>query len=384
MTPESIESVGPVRYAVHDAESRGRVHAEPRRFDRPFELDRHRIISCTAFRRLLKKTQVFVSGVSDHFRTRLTHTLEVEFQARSLAHELRLNESLAGAVALAHDLGHSPFGHAGEAALDALMSECGGFEHNVQSLRVVDYLEHPYPEFRGLNLSFELRESLVKHRTKYDRPNPDARSDPSIGPLFEAGPAAPLEGQVANLADVMAYTLHDVEDGIGDGALDEGTLASSALWREAAEGIGPAPSLRAIRRPILDRLSNRLLADAAAESRRRIIEAGPKSVQDVRDREADLVAFSREIESAVEELHKVLAEKVYRNHRVVRMDSKARRIINELFEAYMAEPCLIPERFRNRIPDQGAQRVICDYIAGMTDPFCQREHQRLFAPFHFE
>ncbi|MCZ6698256.1 MAG: dNTP triphosphohydrolase [Planctomycetota bacterium] len=384
MTPESTESADPARYAVLDADSRGRVHPEPERIDRPFEFDRYRTLSCTAFRRLLKKTQVFVSGVSDHFRTRLTHTLEVEFQARSLARSLRLNEALAGAVALAHDLGHSPFGHAGEAALDLLMREHGGFEHNVQSLRVVDYLEHPYPAFRGLNLSFELRESLVKHRTRYDRPNPDGRSDPLIGPLLEVGPGAPLEGQVANLADVMAYTLHDVEDGIGDGALDESALAQSVLWRDASEGIGPGSALRAIRRPILDRLANRLLGDAAAESRRRIGRAGIGTVQDVRNCESELVAFSPGVEAGVEELHRVLVERVYRNHRVVRMDSKARRIIRDLFEAYLAETQLIPERFRERIPDQGAHRVICDYIAGMTDPFCQLEHQRVFAPFHFE
>lgn len=373
--------------AVSRDNTRGRVHVDQDAVDAcPFETDRQRILNCMALRRLMHKTQVFVTDCGDHFRTRLTHTLEVVAQAQRLSRLLGLNDRLAGGIALAHDLGHAPFGHAGEKALAELMKEHGGFEHNVQSLRVVDYLEHPYPAFRGLNLSFELRESLIKHRTWYDRPDRNRKLDAITLPLIECGPSAPLEGQVANLADAIAYSLHDIEDGLGEGALLEEALDESRLWRSAAEEIRsrhPQAILHAIRRPILDLVARRVMEDAATESRRRIVEAGVKSLDDVRQCREDLIAFSPAMQADMNQLGEILFRCLYQNHRVVRMDSKAQRLIRELFEAYAAEPRLLPERFAVRSPEQGLHRVICDYIAGMTDRFCQDEHRRLFAPFHF-
>ncbi|MBI5764952.1 MAG: deoxyguanosinetriphosphate triphosphohydrolase [Planctomycetes bacterium] len=374
-------------YAVRDDSSRGRRHADAlAQSQSPFELDRQRVLNCMAFRRLMHKTQVFVSDSSDHFRTRLTHTLEVVAQAQRLAKLLHLNDRLAGAIALAHDLGHPPFGHAGEVELSAIMKNHGGFEHNLQSLRVVDFLEHPYPEFRGLNLTFELRESLLKHRTRFDNPAGDA-ADSSHRDLMDSGPQCPLEGQVANLADQMAYTLHDTEDGLVDGALTEEILAPSRIWRLAADevrAIHPAAPVAAVRRPILDRIATRLHQDAAAESLRRINDAGVKSPDDARVNAADLIGFSSSVQDGIDELQAILLQALYRNHRVIRMDSKARRLIRELFDAYLAEPNLMPERYVTRLSTHGPHRVICDYIAGMTDRFCQEEHRRLFAPFHFD
>lgn len=375
-------------YAVSARGSRGRIHAEADLLDEcPFQTDRQRILNCMAFRRLRHKTQVFVANYGDHFRTRLTHTLEVVAQAQRLAGLLNLNSRLAGGIAMAHDLGHPPFGHAGEKALAELMREHGGFEHNLQSLRVVDYLEHPYPAFRGLNLSFELRESLIKHRTWYDQPDRAQAFGEGVAALIESGPSAPLEGQVANLADAIAYTLHDTEDGLVDGSLAEEALTESELWRESAESVRgrfPDAPLPAIRRPILDLINRRIVRDAADESARRIESAGVRSVEDVRRRDEDLVSFSPNMQRQMAQLGGILLHSLYRNHRVVGMDSKARRLISDLFEAYRSEPQVLPDRFEVRVSGQGVYRVICDYIAGMTDRFCQEEHRRLFSASHFE
>ncbi len=374
-------------YAVADAASLGRAHSRSDLGDEtPFDLDRYRIVSCMAFRRLTHKTQVFVTSEGDHFRTRLSHTLEVCAQAERLSRLLGLNDRLAGAIALAHDLGHAPFGHAGEKTLAALMKDHGGFEHNVQSLRVVVHLEHPYPAFRGLNLSFEVRESLIKHKTRYDRPDEGPALDAQVKGLFAHGQRAPLEGQVANLGDAIAYTLHDIEDGLGQDLLTEERLNASGIWREAAAPIReayPAATIHALRRPIIDRIAARLAEDVAAASRERIAAAGVHTVDDVRRHTTDLIGFSEKMRAAVEDLQGVLLKSVYRNHRVVRMDAKAGRLISDLFGAYALQPELMPERFANRTTKQGLHRVICDYTAGMTDRFCQQEHQRLFAPFHF-
>jgi len=369
-------------YAVADTASRGRRHAESSGTGLPpFEFDRDRILNCTAFRRLMHKTQVFVTDQGDHFRTRLTHTLEVAAQARKLARLLDLNHHLAEAVALAHDLGHSPFGHAGEKALAEMMAAHGGFEHNRQSLRVVDYLEHPYPAFRGLNLSFEVRESLIKHSTPYDRPTRDEDDQPDVKPLFDVGPRSPLEGQVANLADVIAYTLHDIEDGLGEEILTEEVLEASSIWREVAEPVRRTFSeanIHAVRRPILDSLAHRLCQDAAEESLDRIKAADVHDVEAVRRHSVDLIAFSASTRAAVEELQDLLLNSLYRDHRIIRMDFRAGQLVRELFRAYLSEPRLLPARFSQRIDEQGAHRVVCDYIAGMTDRFCEQEHRRLF------
>lgn len=383
----STPDVGLASYAVNAVASRGRRHAEPPLTDPPFEFDRRRILHSAAFRRLMHKTQVFVSHEGDHFRTRLTHTLEVVAHAQRVAGRLRLSAPLAGAVALAHDLGHPPFGHAGEKALAELMQAHGGFEHNVQSLRVVDYLEHPYPAFRGLNLHFELRESLIKHSTPYDRPESAAPADPVTRELLDSGPLPPLEGQVANVADQIAYTVHDVEDGLMQNMLNEEVLMSCALWREAAEPVRrqhPQSAIAAVRRPILDNLADALAADVVSESNARIVNAAAQSVDDVRRAAGPLVDFSSHMQTKLTDFQALLRRAVYRHHHVVRMDAKARRLIRELFTAYVADPRLLPPRYADRIPEQGAERVICDYIAGMTDRYCRTECARLFDPERFD
>jgi len=376
-------------FAEHDSASRGRRHARSERGeDSPFELDRHRIMSCTAFRRLGQKTQVVVtSAEGDHYRTRLTHTLEVTAHSERLARLLGLNPRLAGSIALAHDLGHSPFGHAGEKTLNELMADHGGFEHNLQSLRVVDYLEHPYPGFRGLNLTFEVREALIKHRTRYDRPTESGLPGMDVSELLASGPNCSLEGQVANVGDAVAYSLHDIEDGLFYGLLDEQTLEEAELWRTAAGAVRKhyhdAP-IHAVRRPILDTLSAMIAEDAYAESSKRIKAAKVTSREDARGREDDLVGFSPAFDEKLAALQKMLFESVYRHQRVVRMDAKAQRLIRELFEAYLDDTKLLPARFRDRIPDFGRHRVVCDYIAGMTDRFCSGEHQKIFSSTRFE
>ena len=353
---------------------------EPAGDESPFAIDRRRIINCMAFRRLGYKTQVFLSDVGDHYRTRLTHTLEVASQACRLGRSLRLNETLADAVALAHDLGHAPFGHAGEVALNELMAGHGGFEHNRQSHRVVDFLEHPYPGFRGLNLSFETRESLVKHHTTYDRPDRADMDDDATRPLLDAGPSGPLEGQVVNIADAIAFTLHDIEDGIGQDMLNADHLGGTSIWRDAVVACGldrTEQNLRAVRRPILDQIAVGLVSDAVTESRKRNKTASIQSVDDARSDRSDLIAFSPGVAAAVRELQALLAERVYANERVAEMDRSAGRVIRGLFQAFVDRPERLPARFSDRIADQGDHRVICDYIAGMTDRFCRQEHERL-------
>jgi len=383
-------------YAVTDDRTRGRVHPEPAAARTgPFELDRHRIVHCSAFRRLEYKTQVFVTHEADHYRTRLTHTLETAHIARRLARGLRLNATLAEVIALAHDLGHPPFGHAGERALVERMAGHGGFEHNAQALRVVDYLEHPYPAFRGLNLSYEVRESLIKHRTVYDAPGAGMEpgsacggwpglSDEQAAELLATGPQPTLEAQVASVADRLAYDCHDLEDALAAGLVDGAMLEQVSLWADAAGPIRTRFADRptaAIRRPVLDALLERLLADVVEASAQRIYEAGISRLEDVRACDRPVVGPSEAMARQLEQLEGFLRHRVYRHHRLVRMDHKARLLIERLFEAYLAEPALLPDRFSRRIPEQGAHRVICDYIAGMTDRFCQDEYKRLFEPF---
>ncbi|GJQ27459.1 MAG: deoxyguanosinetriphosphate triphosphohydrolase-like protein [Phycisphaerae bacterium] len=380
-------------FAVAEAASRGRQHPDPfAGGDSPFELDRARILSSTAFRRLMHKTQVFVTGLSDHFRTRLTHTLEVVAQSQRLARAIGANARLAGAIALAHDLGHPPFGHAGEIALAQCMADHGGFEHNLQSLRVVDYLEHPYPPFRGLNLSYELRESLIKHHTRYDHPDQAAPvNDDAARELLASGPRPPIEGQIANLGDAIAYALHDTEDALfdlswhGDGGdlresvLSSDQLVASPLWAEAAErvqAVWPGAPTHAIRRPVLDEMNRLLIDDAAAESRRRIESAGIDSPDAARTSPTDSVAFSSAMEAKLDVHQNLLRDAVYRHPSVARMDDEARRVVSELFAVFVKDPAKMPARFSARIGDQTPQRVACDYIAGMTDRYCRGEYDQ--------
>lgn len=342
----------------------------------PLVLDRQRIIHSAAFRRLQYKTQVFVAREGDHFRTRLTHTLEVAELARHLASRLNLNDQLAEVVALAHDLGHPPFGHAGERALDECMQKHGGqFEHNAHTLRVVEYLEHPYPEFRGLNLTRGVRACLAKHRTRYDQPGPHPLQD---------GTPPPPEGQVAAAADRLTYALHDLSDGLYAGLIDPGELRGLDLWQQAYAGSPKdAPGQwRKYLRPTIDRMQGMLVDDVVAETQRRVGSRGPQALDAALDGGATPVGLSAEMDRSLGSLGELLKVRVYKHQRVVRMDTKAGRILSAVFEAYSAEPRLLPVRFFQRIgqgdPPATAHEVIKDYVAGMTDRFCQDEHARLF------
>ena len=358
--------------AVRAADSGGRAHEEG---DHPYrscyQRDRDRIVHCSAFRRLDYKTQVFVPHEQDHYRTRLTHTLEVAQVARTLARALALNEDVAEAVALGHDLGHAPFGHAGEGALDELMAAHGRFEHNRQSLRVVDYLEHPYVGFRGLNLTGVVRLCLARHQGRYDSPG---------GEEFADAPAAPLEGQLVDLADEIAYTSADTYDALAAGWIDAGQLGELELWRRAAARAQAArPGVRPVQKRI--QTCREVLAvladDVLAETARRIDRMNLTSPADVQRADRRAAAFSDEITPWVRGLQDFLAERVYCHPVAAGHADQARRIIRELFAAYLAEPDLLPGRYRDRIARDGQHRVICDYIAGMTDRFCRAEHGRI-------
>ena len=356
--------------ALHAADTGGRDHHEPEHpYRTAFQRDRERILHCSAFRRLGYKTQVFVPDKQDHFRTRLTHTLEVAQVARTLARALRANEDAAEAVGLAHDLGHSPFGHAGEAALDGLMAGHGGFEHNAQSLRVVEYLEHPYPRFRGLNLTAAVRACLARHRTRYDAPADEA---------FEGGAQAPLEGQLVDLADEIAYTAADLYDALAAEWIEPADLGDLALWRRAHDRAdADMPDARAIHKRL--QACRNVLAimtdDAIAETTRRVDEMRLATAADVQAASARAAGFSVEIAADVQAMQQFLLERVYR-HPIARTHAdEARRIIAELFSPYLADPSRLPDRYGSRVEGQGLHRVVCDYIAGMTDRFCRLQHQ---------
>ncbi len=358
--------------AVTEPHSGGRAFDEPPDAYRTcFQRDRDRIVHCAAFRRLDFKTQVFVPHEQDHFRTRLTHTIEVAQVGRVLARALALNEDLVEAVALAHDLGHPPFGHAGEEALAELMAGHGGFEHNRQSLRVVDYLEHPYPAFRGLNLTRAVRECIARHETSYDHPAGDEFDDEGL---------APLEGQVVDLADQIAYTSADLDDALAAGWLSVDGLGGLALWRRAweeaqAEYAGARPIHLRIRaaKNVLALMAN----DAVATTATLIDAHGVKSVDDVRSLGAKLAAFSDGLAPAVRDMQAFLLEHVYRDPRSLEQDEAGRGAVGELFTAYVADASRLPERYRKRVARDGLHRVACDYVAGMTDRFCRAEHARI-------
>jgi dGTPase len=338
-----------------------------------FQRDRDRVLHCSAFRRLDFKTQVFVPHEHDHFRTRLTHTLEVAQVARTLGRALRLNEDLIETVALAHDLGHPPFGHAGEAALDKLMADHGRFEHNRQSLRVVDYLEHPYPDFRGLNLTRAVRECIAKHETRYDLP---------ISEDFDTSQPSTLEGQLVDLADEIAYTAADTEDALQARWLGRDQLQSLELWRLAWDRAQRTwPGAREIHKEIraCKLLVSLLCDDVLAQAGRNIQTCRLGSVEDVRQAGSKLVCLSSRMASDLEALQDYLLKNVYTQGPNARREQEARQILTELFQAYLADPSRLPERYQQRIERDGLHRTICDYVAGMTDRFCHREHRKLCA-----
>ena len=363
-------------YAAHSSQSRGRVHAEPSAAPRSeFQRDRDRIIHSTAFRRLEYKTQVFVNHEGDLFRTRLTHSLEVAQIGRTIARMLSLNEDLVEAVALAHDLGHTPFGHAGQDALNACMKEHGGFEHNLQSLRVVDLLEERYAEFDGLNLTFEGREGILKHCS-----NANAEKLGAVGERFLQRRQPSLEAQITNLADEIAYNNHDVDDGLRSGLIEMDQLAEVQLFaRHLAEVRAKYPTLNG-RRVITEtvrRIINTLILDLVSTTRANIERSGVQTIDEVRVA-PPLAAFSPELLDEHRELKRFLHRHLYRHYKVQRMSAKAGRIISDLYTAFAGDARLLPPEHQARESLEGT-RAVSDYIAGMTDRYAMREHQRIFA-----
>jgi dGTPase len=374
---EEIEDQTLAPYAMRSRQSRGRRVPEPEHPMRTaFQRDRDRIIHSAAFRRLEYKTQVFVNHEGDYYRTRLTHTLEAAQITRTVARSLGLNGELAEAVALAHDLGHTPFGHAGERFLNELMKPHGGFDHNAQSLRTVDWIEVRYPGFRGLNLTFEVREGIIKHSHFHDRPAA-AEFDPATWPCLEA--------QIVDLADEIAYLGHDVDDGLKAQMLTVEDLNQSELYRRASELAresvtdGDARLMRyqtVIR--MIDAMSTDLVTNIAADLERSSI----RGVEDVRRAGRALASFSPALTPQVAELKEIMRQKLYRHYRVSRMTEKAGRVLARLFETYMAEPRQMPAHILKRAEqdNEPIARVVADYVAGMTDRFALDEYRKLFDP----
>jgi len=371
---EEIEDKSLAPYGTRSKDSKGRAYLdnEPE-YRTSFQRDRDRIIHTTAFRRLEHKTQVFITYEGDYYRTRLTHTLEVAQIGRTIARSLGGNEDLIEAICLAHDLGHSPFGHAGEAVLARLMKEHGGFDHNRQSLRIVTELEQRYPEFPGLNLTWEVREGMVKHESEYDISdaadyNPDLRGN--------------LETQIANVADELAYTAHDLDDGLRSGMLTPRMLEGISLWEILTDQIKwRGPELDDVaRHKLIRQLIGMEVTDLATSTDARLKESGAQSPLDIQKLTYNVIGFSEETNRRNRELKDFLYNKMYRHYRVVRMQVKAERILEELFTAYCAEPSTLPDQFQAFINQRGLERTICDYIAGMTDRYAIEEHQKLFNP----
>ena len=366
---EERERLAP--WAVRSSESRGRVVAEPEHpYRTAFQRDRDRIVHSRAFRRLEYKTQVFVHHEGDHYRNRLTHTLEGAQIARTVARALRLNEELAEAVALAHDLGHPPFGHAGERVLAELLRDDGGFDHNRQTLRVVDLLEERYPDFRGLNLSSETREGILKHGCRWPHPVPV--------PPREAQPS--LEAQVADRSDEIAYTNHDLDDGLRSELIRLEQLAELSLWRETHAGVlerMPAAGGAVQVAQTIVALINRLVGDLVESSAARLEGASLPDVAALRARPDRLLGYSAGLEKSLRELKDFLYRNLYHHPHVVTTNERAGRVLAELWGIYRADPGRLPGQVRARFAEDGEIRAIADYVAGMTDRFALAEHRRL-------
>jgi dGTPase len=368
-------------YAAHSAQSRGRTHAEPGPGSRSeYQRDRDRIIHSTAFRRLEYKTQVFINHEGDLFRTRLTHSIEVAQIGRTLARSLRLNEDLVEATALAHDLGHTPFGHVGQDVLNECMKDFGGFEHNLQSLRVVDHLEEHYGAFDGLNLTFETREGILKHCSLNN-----ARQLGDLGQRFIERSQPSLEAQLTNLADEIAYNNHDIDDGLRSGLLTMAQMEEVELFarlhREVEARYPGLPGRRALYETIRLMITA-MTADLVDTSARLIAEAAPATIDDVRAA-PPLIRFSDAMRAETVALKRFLYANLYRHFQVNRMRVKASRIVRELFEAFLADPVLLPGDYQVQGDPHKQPRKIADYIAGMTDRYAIREHRRIFSLDHF-
>ena len=371
---EELEARTLAPYATLARASRGRRTSEPAHPMRTcFQRDRDRIIHCAAFRRLEYKTQVFVNHEGDYYRTRLTHTLEAAQVTRTVAQTLGLNRDLAEAVALAHDLGHTPFGHAGERVLNDLMRAHGGFDHNAQSLRTVDWLEVRYPNFRGLNLSYEVREGIIKHSAFRGRPAAQ-EFDPTLYPGLEA--------QIVDLADEIAYLAHDADDGVKAGMLTESELEASRLYAEARGSVADISDPRIARYQTAIKMIDLMVTDFVTNIDRELTAAKVESVEQIQRAGRALAAFSPAMDEQVSELKRLMRDRLYRHYRVSRMTQKAGRVLTQLFESYVAEPRQMPEHILARIEGEGEPlaRVVADYIAGMTDRFALDEYRKLFDP----
>ncbi|RCK77220.1 MAG: Deoxyguanosinetriphosphate triphosphohydrolase [Anaerolineae bacterium] len=371
---ESLEERSLAPYGMRSKNSKGRQFPENEaEYRTAFQRDRDRILHTTAFRRLEYKTQVFINYEGDYYRTRLTHTLEVTQIGRTIARALGVNEDLVEAICLAHDLGHPPFGHSGEAALAKLMKDHGGFDHNKQSLRIVTFLERRYADFPGLNLTWETREGIVKHESEYDVA--DARD---YNPELRAS----IEAQIANAADELAYTAHDLDDGLRSGMITPSMLEGITLWEILVESVGwKGPELDDLsRHRMIRRLIGLEVNDLVHTSDLLIKEARLSSPEDAQRLPYNVVVFSEEMYHRNRPLKDFLYKNLYRHHRVVRMQTKAERIIGELFNAYRSEPQMLPRHIQEAIEERGLERTICDYIAGMTDRFAVEEYNKLFEP----
>ncbi len=362
-------------YSLRSKNSRGRQHPE----DEPdyrtvFQRDRDRILHTTAFRRLEYKTQVFINYEGDYYRTRLTHTLEVTQIGRSLARALGANEDLVETICMAHDLGHPPFGHSGESVLSRLMTDYGGFDHNKQSLRIVTDLENRYPDFPGLNLSWEVLEGIVKHETEYDIS--DAKS-------FNPELRGSLEAQITNVADELAYTAHDLDDGLRSEMINVPMLEPISIWGILTESIGWRWSQQLdelTRHRLIRRLIGLEVNDILQSTDQALRRSGVRSPEQLQSLPYNVVGFSEDMYRRNRQLKDFLYTNLYRHYRVVRMAVKAERIITDLFTAFRAEPSTLPKHVQSLINDRGLERTICDHIAGMTDRYAIEEHQKLFEP----
>lgn len=369
---EEFEDKSLAPYGMRSKDTKGRAYLdnEPE-YRTSFQRDRDRILHTTAFRRLEYKTQVFINYEGDYFRTRLTHTLEVAQIGRTLARALGGNEDLVESICLAHDLGHSPFGHSGEVALARLMKDFGGFDHNKQSFRIVTELEQRYPEFPGLNLTWEVREGMVKHESEYDIS--DAKE-------FSPELRGNLETQIANVADELAYTTHDLDDGLRSNMITPQMLEGIAIWqilRETYNWNGPILS-EIDRHRMIRQMVGIMVTDMVEATDKRLKESKAKSATDLQKLKHNVVGYSEEMQKRNRELKDFLYKKMYRHFRVVRMQVKAERLISDLFNAYRSEPLMLPDTAQQSIGQRGLERTICDYIAGMTDRYAIEEHQKLF------
>ena len=373
---EAIERQTLAPYASMSGASRGREYPEPEAdYRTAFQRDRDRILHTTAFRRLEYKTQVFVNYEGDYYRTRLTHTLEVAQLARTLARALGANEDLVEAICLVHDLGHPPFGHSGEAILNELMRDHGGFDHNKQTLRIVTQLERRYPEWPGLNLTWETREGIVKHETEYDF---SAAAD------YDPDTRGSLEAQIANIADELAYTAHDLDDGLRAGLLAVEQVEPLAWWGALRESLGwprAEPFSDLIRYRLVRRLIGLEVDDVIATATEKLEAARPRSLEALQKLTYNVCAHSPEVAARNRELKDFLLQHLYRHFRVMRMQAKAERFLMELFEAFIDRPAQLPHETQAQVEAVGLYRAVCDYVAGMTDRYALQEHAKLFDRF---